>query len=68
MQKADFEGFVVEEADQGLDLGFLALMLVVDQAEYGCQRMSAFAKALQVPLEIGAVTAFFQDAPATGRQ
>jgi hypothetical protein len=68
VQKADFEGFVIKETDQGLNLGFLALMLIVDQAENGCQRVSAFAEAVQVLFEINAVTAFFQDTPAPGRQ
>ena len=49
-------------------LGFLALVLFVDKAEDGGQRVPAFAEALQVALEIDAVTTFFQNAVAAGRQ
>jgi hypothetical protein len=68
MHKADFEGFIVKETDQGLDLEFLALVFFMDHAEYGSQRVSAFAEAVQVLLEIVAVTTFFQNAPPAGRQ
>ena len=67
VQEANFEGLAVKEADQGLDLGFLALMLIVDKAEYGGQRVAALTEAVQVTLELGRSHSIFPGCADAGK-
>jgi hypothetical protein len=61
VQKSYFEGFVIKETYQGLDLRLLSLIFAVNECKNWGHRVVALPEKSQVMLEIIAVAAFFED-------